>query len=334
MPKEVAHWTFAKKALDCLKSESPLRRLIDEHKFLYYTAALAPDSPYYYTSGYRWKAYRLAGSRIHNSKDSYQVLRNLLGAYRDRNYPAVWVFLAGVLSHFMCDAVFHPFVIHFSGDSADKKGRVYIDTIYRHSTIETMMDMYYWDEEPLPGGRFFRDYVSQVELPFGEFAELLKILYARGQSLDNRIIMNYMNKHSRTQAMFQKKWPHVMLRSLDLATGRSLRHFMALFYPLKHPKPSELFRYPVAFRHPLTGERQVSSIRELEKEAVDSTVEWFRKIDAFWDTPDLWTIFDHEIGPNLKTGVPDSIGEDMRFFNTEVSVWNIIKQPAGPFNYI
>jgi hypothetical protein len=334
MPKEAAHWIFAKKALDRLKNESPLRRLIEKYEHLYFSAAVAPDSPYYYTSGRNWKDFRRAGSLIHNNKDSFEVFRKLCAIFRTKTYPPVWVFIAGVLCHFIGDAVFHPFVIHFSGDSAGKKGRAFIDTVYRHSMIETMMDIYFWDDVKLPEGMIARDYFSRVEIPFGEFAELLKILYSGEISIDNRIINNYLTKHSRTQAMFHKRGPHVLFRSLDLATGRSLRHFMALFYPLKRPKASEIFRYPIAFRHPLNGERQVASLRELEIKALDKTGEWFRKIEAFWDTPDLWTIFEHEIGPNLKTGEPDTLGEDMRFFNTGVSIWNIIKQPAGPYNYI
>ncbi|OHD57054.1 MAG: hypothetical protein A2Y33_09000 [Spirochaetes bacterium GWF1_51_8] len=334
MPKEIAHWVFARKALDVLDTDSPFRRVIESNIHLYYAGAVALDSPFYYTYGRDWKIYRGIGTRLHDTRDSFSYLRGLLAYSREKHPDAAWPFVMGLLAHIVADSVFHPFVIYFSGDSHRKKPRERSRITYRHAMLETMMDLYFMNDAVLPFGHSYGDCLRRMEIPMADFEDLLYVLYSSEGQFHPERIKQYLRKHARFQGMFDKIWPHFLFGLINLLTLDTFRYFLAIFYPLRRPDPKSLFLYPVAYRNPLTGERMVASVRDLSDRVRDGIAEWLRKAESLWGSDSIWELFGDEHGPNLKTGEPDTKSEDMQFFNTDVDIKSVIFQREGsPFYY-
>lgn len=316
MPKELTHWTLAERALFELDDDSPLEKIIREHKHLFLIGAVLPDTPFYVISDPFARELRILGNGIHDTgENSYKPVARVFDTYRDNLPPGVIALMAGVLSHLCADIAFHPFVYYFCG------GR----NLVRHFRMESYIDLYFLEQENGPPLRYFRDlypgFYHKGEMDHQRFIDVLRCFFQASPELPDTSLEKTLRVHARFQRQFDRRFVGWLVRVIGLLPGVRTREMAGLFYPpLKKPfcrKHPPLFPGDYRYRHPITGENHCRSLDQLADETVNDTVKLFRLMEAHLDHPcKLSEELSRLEGPNLLTGLPGEKKENMTRFDT------------------
>ena len=122
---------------------------------------------------------------------------------------------------------------------------------------------------PVPHQGKFSIFLKHLEIETLQFHDIMINFFSVGGAHGHRMIKKSIRMNAAIQSRFNKRWPRLVLDCLNLLPGVDLAHFSGHFYPYSKPDPDDLFQAPLAFRHPVTGEPSLFSVRRF----IDMTVE-------------------------------------------------------------
>lgn len=315
MPKEITHWRVAKQAYHCLAA-CPLKQLISRHLQLYLAGAVVFDSPAYVKWGAaRGKAAAIVNGLHDTAADTYAPIFQLLKEEPPAGSP-LWAFIAGLLSHVVTDAVFHPFVFYFAGTGVSSAVMV------RHHLLETLLDNLIMAKHPLAGqGRFAN---LRPSLGTAERLDWLRRFYLSQALVTNAFVKLCLRRHAFFQRLYFSRIAMNALRLVHSLSG-CLESYPPLFYPAMKPAPRAYNRL-FAYRHPVTGEALADSPATLEQRAVERCRVLYH---LFGEPADGGRrLIDHAgLGPNLNTGMPNTRRHDMCYSNTRAHIGDMFCRP-------
>ncbi len=326
MPKELTHWHIAEKAFQHLKADSVLKQVISNHKNIYLAGAVIMDTPFYllYSKG-KSAMYGLA-NQIHDTPfSSLNFAKQSISPFLPKIPAPVLAFLLGALSHVHADASFHPLVYYFSGTGNGNDIEKSKTAQYRHHTLETYLDLYYLEKGLfLPKYFYFSRIFKQVEMDKTRFMAVLRQFFSIQHETEIQFLKKAINRHMLLQHLFDWNLLKVALFSVNRLAGLNMDHLVSSFYPIKKPKPNTTFLNPFKYQNPVNGEHFCQTIDTIAKKAHHKIIKSFDIIEHHFSKDTLPSAFDELIGPNLYTGLTGFQKSDMRYFNTNIDVMNLI----------
>ncbi|MCG8618106.1 MAG: zinc dependent phospholipase C family protein [Desulfobacterales bacterium] len=266
MPKEITHFALARQLQYRLTPASPFYKPVHSYPRLFRLGAIAPDIPFFYLAGPHKDDIRHI-SRYYHRTDG-EALRPLLKFLDTHNTPAALALAAGVVCHLVSDTVFHPMVFYFAGMDGVHSGAT-----GRHRQFETAMDLHFYhlyNEDP-----YVYRLVSSVEIPRPELNGLLAGLFSHGQELSGelpRAISGSLNWFMGMQFLFR----NTLIRQVATLCERSYHPLpeeaSGVIYPFPGPVALPFFKGRLRYRDPINGDRITTSLTDLVKKTVDSSL--------------------------------------------------------------
>ena len=264
------------------------------------------------------------GLDFHNTKkNGFQPLIGIINHYNKNMSRDTWAFILGIVTHIIVDSTFHPFVNYFSGDINDKK--IERQVRYRHRYLETFLDLNFKENiQLMNNGLFLRSYMNK-EMDETDFLKLVFLLFNGHSQWNLKSIKTAMKLHCRIQKSFFKKWPQQILRFADCFPGVYMKENLALYYPRSTPLRCPFFQNPIPFLHPVTGEKQIKTIAEMEEKSVNDTLTIFKELADNWGVKNAIEVFSTFPAPNLHTGMINMPAENMTFFEISNDINELIQ---------
>ena len=291
MPKELTHWIIAERACKELSRDSRLYGVIDHYKKEFLAGAVLPDTLLHLFSGPDAKSALSAAGRFHNADgNSYDSLIRAESEHVQPFSDPMLSCLLGVISHMQADMAFHPYIFALTG----------IDNIGRHYQLETNIDMYLTSKclQP-PVNKLYDLVTAETEQTIVSAAE---ILFSTASELPRTAISKALKLHCRFQSMYSKTFWKLVVNLLGAFLGKPYSQQRHLFYPMElfGKKDFNQMTETVQWEHPVTGEVKKTKIDDLVEDAVNGTVEVFRRIEV--DKSLVAALVDPP-GCNLLTGM-------------------------------
>lgn len=314
MPREYLHWALAERISQRLKRNSALKTIIEQYKHIYLAGSIILDTPLYFTFGREAESFKEISISLHqNNKNSFAPLIRLLREYHETLKEATWALIAGIITHIIADAQFHPMIFYFSGVSTDEnKGQA----IMRHRTIETALDMLCFKSYSHVCNLLFENIMKHKEIDNNAFYGLLACLYNVPLNKAH-LIRKAITQHALIQKIFRKKQLKILSQFLNIIPGVHLDEIIPLFYSLPQSPRPFLVQRPILFRHPITGVSYQKSINDMEENTVVESLKVFKFIDDNWKQQSMIDAFSQLRGPNLTTGMVGTFTKNMRYFDTK-----------------
>ncbi|MGL5677561.1 MAG: zinc dependent phospholipase C family protein [Cellulosilyticaceae bacterium] len=117
MPDTISHYLFG---LDTTKNipESPLYRIIKEHRNLFFIGCQGPD-PMYYHRPYKKENYSYVAARMHSEQTGYFLSSSLCYLKKFKDTPQFFepclAYICGMLCHYALDTTTHPYIFYLGG---------------------------------------------------------------------------------------------------------------------------------------------------------------------------------------------------------------------------
>lgn len=149
MPKELTHFVLSDRALDKVEETCPeTGKLLRSNYDLYLLGSIIPDTAYYHLSPLnKKKSLCFLSEKIHTRRGGLEsgFLKRAL-ADGLKGSDEAFAFICGLLSHQWADSLFHPFIVHFTGNysHADRAERKRAQA--RHRFLEGLIDLKIMDE--------------------------------------------------------------------------------------------------------------------------------------------------------------------------------------------
>lgn len=317
MPKELTHWHVAKKALS---SNLPPRihQIIQQNLELYYLGAVAHDIPFYDLSQPPEVSLERIGNEMHgvSGENTLVPLIDILErALRRGDRVHLLCFVLGMLTHYVVDSTFHPFVYYLSGNYFDQNTQKRAKAVFRHRLLETGIDLWLETSEPM-------DYPTNL-------ASLWRRAGTEGKEAFSLLVRHFtMEGDKGTPAHFKSAWRnHRILQSLFrktipwriLTLYRRIGHpgaekLEALFYP--QPLNLSIFASSFTWRHPVTGEKYNDTLEEIYKTSIEKVITLFLKLGdkSEWEWPEILS----QMKPlSLDSGLVYCPAKEMKYFMAE-----------------
>jgi hypothetical protein len=301
MPKEMSHWLLAEETAKRL-SNGLMRESIEAYPDLYQLGAVVFDSAFYAVRYPHAAEANDAALRLHgiDGEDTYEPLRGLLASeLRGGRDPERGVlqstlsFVAGCVTHIMGDTHFHPLVNFFSGKYyADD--RVEMDrSQVRHRRFEAALDRHFLsvsDAALRNGGRLGRTLAASTAAVGDRLEDLTAGLYYGSGGPNRPAMVPLLQRHASIQKLFSSSMAASLARAIGALLGGGAARVAAAFYAPDPPGGYALFRGPIEYRHPNTGEERRESVGELLDRAASAgsavlgtLAEWAQSMDAAAD---------------------------------------------------
>ena len=337
MPKEITHWTMAELALRKLPT-GPLTELLSAHHHLYYLGAVNFDTPYYLTNGPWADTMQEAGVRLHDH-NPFPRLRLMLENTPAPNHGALTVFLCGLITHIITDAVFHPPVFYFCGDANSPDPGIADAAGYRHHLFETHLDLYLYDYMPLINFRYMDNSYRHKEISDDLYTRLLSWLYFAKESANLEGIGAALTAHRRLQKRFFNPLFLALSHLINVVTINRYREKTAIFYPRRQADAAPFFSHPIHHLHPVTGEAVTTDLRSLIETVIDECHRVFFILEKQLEVSGrTHYTFAKGIGrtlkqlektcPSLKTGLPRFDNPPMTFCDTSIDMPHLLRHPS------
>jgi len=303
LPKEITHWKIALTTLSKLE-HTAFRRILEDERASYLSGSVLPDMPYYYLTGPKRREMLVISESLHceHGEDSFE---NPARFYNEAiNDNMSFALLAGYLTHIAVDSIFHPFVYAFTGCEKNTMSPFSSSTSrYRHFMLESRFDFYNMRVFPIKFDFRIKSLLREIDK--NKLAENISRLFFTGKDRQGEVL-KLLRRQAAVQALFFR--PVLRLFRFIIPDG-----FSAAFYPLIR-KNDELYSKSFEYLHPVTGRKLVDSYLSLEKKAVELSLKWLVNLAGgicFWE---------NEPGPSLTTGLPLSRMEEMRFFQSDLTI--------------
>ena len=314
MPKELSHWLLAKETARRLP-DGLIRESVESYPDLFQLGAVIFDSAFYAVRYPHAAEASEAGLRLHgiDGEDTYEPLRGLLASEltegRDpgRGVPLPTLsFVAGCVTHIMGDTHFHPLVNFFSGkyyaDDRAERDR----SQRRHRRFEAALDRHFLSvsgEELRNGGSLGRTLAASTAAVGDRLEDLAAGLYYGSGGPERPAMIPLLRRHATVQKLFGSSMAASLARAIGALLGGGAAGVAAAFYSSDPPGGYALFRAPIEYRHPNTGEERRESVAELLDRAASAgtavlgtLAKWAQSVDAATDP------FGGERGVSLEVG--------------------------------
>lgn len=325
MPKEITHWTLAEMAFRGLSDASPLKRIIERHRNLYRIGAVIPDTPFYMLFGEKASSFKEHAERIHDTDgNSFECFLPVLDRFFHDVSEPVLSLLLGITTHFYADAAFHPFVCHYSGRVTHQDKTKNRKVQYRHHLLETHIDLYSTEKGFFRTTDTFVQLFNAIEMDRTTFTKVLATFYHATGRDDFALVKKAIRMDAFIQALFDKGIVNAFFRAVNWLPGIHIGHLVSNFYPIRKPKPGSLFQRPIAYLHPVSGERRCVTMRSLENQTLQHILATFEIIEKLPDRKAVSRAFNDLEGPNLYTGLMGCRQREMRYFNDTQDLMELI----------
>ncbi len=313
MPKEFTHWIIADKTLDNLDKKTEVYRILSQNRELFLLGAVLPDTPAYFAFGRKKKVLREIDKEFHDPKGgSYEPAVRALTHYINTEDDKMKSLLLGTLSHIITDAVFHPFVFHFSGN---------ITPPDRHYRLETYIDLHFASSSD----KIIRKYKALLPESKSEIKEIARFMssyFDSDMTAGRRAFMRAIKHHAFFQSLWQNQSILRFIKKLNKISTIRLDGIIELFYP--GGDCGEIFQNNYDYLHPVTGELFNTTIDILGEQAAAEAESFFNNIGNKTGTGELITFLNSQKGKNPVTGLDDGVHGEMKYFNTDIDLDEII----------
>lgn len=284
MPKEITHIHISELvARGCTQAAAAI---LERHPRIYDWGAVSPDL-FYYDISIPWlekKGPVAWGEIIHgrDGEDTTAHLHLLIERARQlrptdgRRSDALFALVAGYLTHFAADTIFHPYVYSLSGNyyAADLSERRTAESLHR--LFETGLDLHILRER----GETLRQFglTARIRMSPDERQTVLDALAdalreAHRPSLDasrtRRLAHRAYRRSLGIISSFQWQLPMRLLIGLSRLTGAHLKSIARAGYG-PHPELAQVdYRDPGEAPHPITGEPLRGKTEELIRRSAE-----------------------------------------------------------------
>ena len=298
MPKELTHWILAERAMAGLAANSRIGEIIRSNHEIYLAGAVLPDTLLHLLRGPDSTASLALARSFHDAGDnSYAPLIRVEQEFPDGAPAWLMACLLGVISHMQGDITFHPFVFGTAGSN----------DMGSHYRLETAVDVYLLRRGAILPTRHLRDLVTPRIKE--ELITAASLLFDPQGALHPGTIGKALELHCRFQGRYDQIFWKLLARIVGRLPGSHLIRIQHLFYPLDMSQDNPMTMKPKPWIHPVTGERQTTTIDELADQAVLQTIKIFEDIELHGS---LATALTGKPGENLLTGVHGVRRQDMK----------------------
>lgn len=317
MPRELVHWHVLERAVERLSAKSVrLQAICRRSPSVARLGAITHDAPYYLRLGksnFQHVAERLHGA---NGTDSFQPLREFACAIPRslQNDSPLWAFCAGLISHAVVDAIFHPMIFYFTGNyhALDPKERS--EARARHRLFEVHLDSWIAREQSLARSVSISHLFSECRTDLPEIIHALasvpSLRNAWDESNAEHLWMRSFHSISRLQLLFLSPicgaFAHALNSIIPIRELESLFSFGRI-------EPDEFFSQRARFKNPATGDFMEAHCSGLLERSIEECVRLFVDLDRCM-TFEEDRFASNEVGPSLDSGIVGARAEDLRFF--------------------
>lgn len=290
MPKELTHWLLADRTLDGLPGNCRLKAAITDNLAAYRFGAVLPDTLLHLYRGPHSPAALALSHAFHDaSGNSFDPLIHAESAYPDGLPPAMLACFLGVIAHMEADIVFHPLVNALTGTAG----------IGQHYRVETDIDRCFLDSGTIPAITYVADLITP-DTHATVISACARIFDPNG-TLPQEALEEALVLHCRIQGMYASTFWKLAALFLAAIKGAPFSDQQQLFYPLL-PWTQGPFTPDgrIEWNHPVTGEPQHCSLKELADQTVQRTIELFRQIE---EAGSLATALGNRPAENMLTGL-------------------------------
>lgn len=291
MPKELTHWILAERALAGLETNGRIGEIIRSHHELYLAGAVLPDSLLHLFRGPDAGVALALANDFHDAGgNSYAPLIRVGQRFSAAATLPEWLLacLLGVLAHMQGDIVFHPYVFAVAGSS----------DVGRHYRMETAIDVYMLRSGAGVPARHLRTLVTPHIRE--QLTTTGSLLFDPQERLQPSSMRQALDLHCRFQAMYDRTCLKLLVRLLGSLPGSPLADKQHLFYPLRMSQDDPMIIKSETWIHPVSGNRQTTTIDELADQSVLRTIEVFNNIGQ---QDSLANALSKNPGENLLTGM-------------------------------
>lgn len=315
MPKEIVHWSIAKRAGELLAggpfgpalSRCPNGLLLGSvwHDILFYLRGEHP-------AGLKALPHRMHGS---HGEDSFEILRvQAAHMHARKDQPLPTAMFVGLASHIFADATIHPLVYHLTGNYYDTDERRRTGAVRRHRALESLLDMVAAGGPDAVLERSLRAVVNGLEggLDLAVPPEGLAGLAGCDAKAAQKGLLDALDTYCTMQALCRMPTLARLLRDLSGFMPDSLREIAALFYAPQLWDQRGAVGGRIGYRNPATGEEYAATLAWLMEQAARRTAEFCAaQAPAITARGEL---ADAGPGPTLDMGLPGVPAAQARFF--------------------
>ncbi|HWP97839.1 MAG TPA: zinc dependent phospholipase C family protein [Syntrophomonadaceae bacterium] len=303
MPKEMTHWTIAKKIFDSM-DDSFIKSCIDHYQELFFIGAVAFDTPYYVTGRYH-PLFQSIAQYLHgvHGENTFEPLVRAFKQYPESISEATMALLCGMLTHIMIDGEFHPLVYYLTGDYHHPNPAMRNRAMSSHRKLEAELDLYYTRNFELFQPGFLSHCLQHKRISDEELYPLLSLIYFDAtQPYQNQIMQAIQTQARMLQRFTSRRLFHFYRVANFMSQGR-LYPTLALFYPPIDQNTGERFRGEIEYVHPCDLEKRRERIEEIEKRAISRSLLILEQWAQASSGRDLVQWSDQMAGPSLETGL-------------------------------
>lgn len=301
MPKEITHFIVADRIYQQME-DCPLKTCLTENISMYYVGAVAPDTAYYLTGSYH-DFFQSLASRLHgtNGENTYDPIYRMFQSYPSTIPRPVFAFLCGVITHIMIDSSFHPLVYYLTGDYYDKNPVKRLDAVANHRRWESGLDIYMSDNFCIQDPGWLKRTLNSAVINQNQLLDCLCLLYFMDPRAYRPQVKKALTLHAVWMNTAANRPLYSVYRLAGLFSRDRLKPVLALFYPTQINR--EYYKQEFIYHHAGLNEQRRESIMEIEKRAVDSSLELLMMWKYLPESQEITMFLKGLRGPSLETGV-------------------------------
>ena len=317
MPKEITHWTIADMAASKTRSTAAAHA-VKKYRNLYYLGAVVFDTPYYGAALPGYGFLKDIGDKLHGSQgeNTFEPLQSMLDQFMATADDRLLAFALGAITHVVVDSQFHPLIYYYTGNYFDKDPRKRRAAMANHARFEVFLDLHYYGRLKLINDGSMAKTIRGTGMDLGHLSSLVSLLFFSKRGANLPTVRRSLRMHGRLQTLFTRP---LARRISSLLTGiETMGRFTSLCYPRMTAIDAPFFSRKIEYRHPVTGDACRRSIADLEDGAITRILELFDTVCAEQDAGADVNPLAELCGPSLESGLLNSTGDQMKYFNTDV----------------
>jgi hypothetical protein len=314
MPREFTHWFVAEKVAGELTG-TVYEKPINNNKNLFFLGSNFHDSLFYFYKFSNNKRLKSLANVLHgsNKENTYAIIKSMVELIkRSEKNGHLIAFLAGIITHINTDSVFHPMVFHLAGHYA--KDEYMIKANQRHHQIEALMEFYFASDEIKRGEKSLKSFIKNAEYPLKDmFYEISKEFFKDDSEVTANAIISGYKSLALTQSMALNGVLNFGADIFYPVLSDRLKDLVSIRYDRGLIKKMDRISGEISFKNPVSGEEIKTTLNDMINAAVQKSIYICKKIEnnikekksSDWD----------EAGPSLKSGLPGTNVEQMKYFS-------------------
>lgn len=312
MPRDTTHVIIADEAAKAIESKE-----IIDNPHAFHMGCVAEDAFLYSLSP-------KLSTRLHGGLGddirlvALEMLKRLKTEKNPKKQAEQKAFVCGYLSHMVVDFTFHPLIYSISGSQVKSQIRSKKEATLSkacHRYAETWLDLYLMRDKNLSFKNFrpFRKIVANIamRIRLDDFftdcyqAALKAKKFTWGDNFDLQAqFHNGMTRQFFVDKITQNQKIGKVLHKLDKVLHGKLKLYTSGFYDFHGNIPPRLTAG--TFVHPVTGKVVNKSIADLEQDAVNCSVKYFKAVDDYIKSGDSKAFLNAVPNINGDTGIENT----------------------------